>query len=65
MTKKEFMSKYNIKMREVTNVDIKEAKTTDQRRSNYVITYHNGVEFYSIKGTLKDIQDGLAYAMQV
>lgn len=65
MTKKEFMNKYNINMREVTRKDMEEARTTDQRRSNYIITYHNGVEFYSIKGTLKDIQDGLVYAMQV
>lgn len=65
MTKKEFMDRYNIKMRKTTDQDLRDAKTTDQRNSDYIITYHNGVEMYSIKGTFRDIQDGLAYAMKV
>lgn len=64
MTKKNFMNQYNITMREVTKEDMEKAETTYQSNSDYVITYHNGYEMYSQKGTLKDIQEGLSYALK-
>jgi len=62
MKKKEFMDSYNIRMRGTTKEDIKEVRTDYQRNSDYVITYHNGVEVYSKRGTFKDIKAGLSYA---
>jgi len=64
MNKKEFMDSYNVSMRGTTKEDMKEARTDYQRNSDYVITYHNGVEWYSKKGTFKDIKDGLSYVIK-
>ena len=56
MTKLEYMNKHGIKLREVTKEDREQAKTDYQRDSSFVITYPNGKEYYSKRGSLKDIK---------
>lgn len=54
MTKKEYIEKHGIILRKVTAEDKKAAKTDYQRVADYIIS-DGTTEFFSTKGSLKDI----------
>ena len=54
MTKKEYIEKHGLTLRKVTAEDRKVARTDYQRTADYIIS-DGTTEFFSTKGSLKDI----------
>lgn len=64
MNKQEMLDLMGLVLREVNEEDRKMARTTYQRRANYILELPNGVEYYCKNGTTKEILGFVRLSME-